>query len=100
MPQRRWMEKAREIIKSFCEGITELWKQGLDDPKWLRWKNFLRWADGVQWFSLGLAGGKEKLAQLSVIVQGWCDKLETREAEEAQRTFLTGHGLRASTVRS
>lgn len=49
---------------------------------------------------LGLAGGKEKLAQLSVLVQRWCDTLETREVEEAQRTFLTGHGLRASTVRS
>ena len=32
---------------------------------------------------LGLAGGKEKPAQLSLIVQGWCDKLEVREAEEA-----------------
>lgn len=45
-------------------------------------------------FLLGLIWGKEKPAQLSLTVQGWCDKLETREAEEAQMPFLTGQGAK------
>lgn len=48
---------------------------------------------------LGLAGGKEKPAKLSLIVQGLCDKPETREAEEAHMPFPTGHDVRSSSVR-